>query len=262
MGTLVHDPWRIASPTALVKPSTRFSPGKAVNLSTVVLGGTRHSSTCQGTERGAACRPSPGRLSPAGRWTCVSPVLQCPAHVSGAGCVLPPRPSPWTWRSHARRPRREKTPHGHPAGVPGHHTPPPARPVFPVAAEVPAACCGRVSPPVPQEPSTILQRFPRPGAGGASHVLRRLSSGMPPPVDSSGPSHPRPRGCAGVACGGRSHPRPPPPAYGVAVPALQGARSPRRPPGVSVDASSIVVAVVSATTPPWTQDSRRVGGEP
>ena len=47
-----------------------------------------------------------------------------------------------------------------------------------------------------------------------------------------------------------------------AVPALQGARSPLRPPGCAVDASSIVFAVVQTTTPPWTHDSLRVGGEP
>ena len=45
-----------------------------------------------------------------------------------------------------------------------------------------------------------------------------------------------------------------------AVPALQGARPPPRPTGCSVYASSIVFAVLTATTPPWTQDSIRVGG--
>src|SRR5262245_25869690 len=38
MGPFVHDQWRIASPTAIVKPSTRFSPEKAVNLSKQLLG--------------------------------------------------------------------------------------------------------------------------------------------------------------------------------------------------------------------------------
>jgi hypothetical protein len=47
-----------------------------------------------------------------------------------------------------------------------------------------------------------------------------------------------------------------------AVPALQGARSPLRPPGYAVDASSILFATRSLTTPPWTQDSIRVGGYP
>ena len=45
-----------------------------------------------------------------------------------------------------------------------------------------------------------------------------------------------------------------------AVPALQGARSPLRPPGYAVDASPILFTVSSLTTPPWTQDSLRVGG--
>jgi hypothetical protein len=45
-----------------------------------------------------------------------------------------------------------------------------------------------------------------------------------------------------------------------AVPALQGARSPLRPTGFSVYASSILFAMIWTTTPPWTQDSIRVGG--
>src|SRR5215470_20372398 len=47
-----------------------------------------------------------------------------------------------------------------------------------------------------------------------------------------------------------------------AVPALQGARSPLRPTGYAVDASPILFAVSLLTTPPWTQDSIRVGGSP
>jgi len=47
-----------------------------------------------------------------------------------------------------------------------------------------------------------------------------------------------------------------------AVPALQGARSPLRPPGYSVYASSILFVVCTTTSPPWTQDSIRVGGSP
>jgi len=47
-----------------------------------------------------------------------------------------------------------------------------------------------------------------------------------------------------------------------AGPALQGARSPLRPPGYSVDASPLLFAAWTTTTPPWTQDSIRVGGEP
>src|SRR5215831_1232229 len=47
-----------------------------------------------------------------------------------------------------------------------------------------------------------------------------------------------------------------------AVPALQGARSPLRPPGYAVSASPLLCAVCTTTTPPWTQDALRVGGEP
>ena len=85
---------------------------------------------------------------------------------------------------------------------------------------------------------------------------------MPRPVDSGGPSHPRPRGCSRVAFGVREHPRRPQQAYFEAVPALQGTRLPLRPTGFSVYASSILFAVLTATTPPWTQDSIRVGGSP
>jgi hypothetical protein len=47
-----------------------------------------------------------------------------------------------------------------------------------------------------------------------------------------------------------------------AVPALQGARSPLRPPGYAVDASSLVFVVCTTPTPPWTHDAIRVGGSP
>jgi hypothetical protein len=45
-----------------------------------------------------------------------------------------------------------------------------------------------------------------------------------------------------------------------AVPALQGARSPLRPTGYAVYASPILFAACTTATPPWTQDSLRVGG--
>jgi hypothetical protein len=45
-----------------------------------------------------------------------------------------------------------------------------------------------------------------------------------------------------------------------AVPALQGARSPLRPPGCSDDASSLLCTALTA--PPWPQDALRVGGSP
>jgi hypothetical protein len=58
-------------------------------------------------------------------------------------------------------------------------------------AQVPALFRVRVSPSVPQELSTIHRRFPRAGTCGASQVLERLSSCMPRPEDSGGPSSPR-----------------------------------------------------------------------
>jgi len=101
----------------------------------------------------------------------------------------------------------------------------------------------RVSPSVPQELYTLFQGFPRPGASGASQVLRRLSSCMPRPEDSGGPAPPRPNGGARVAFGSVK-------TLGVrnkrlfeAVPALQGARSPLRPTGYSVYASPILFTV-------------------
>jgi hypothetical protein len=114
---------------------------------------------------------------------------------------------------------------------------------------------------VPQEPYTIFPGFPRPGTSGASHVLRRLSSCMPRPEDSGGPAPPRLVGWARVACGSVQ-------TLGVrhclveAVPALQGARAPLQPTGCSVYASPLLFTASSLTTPPWTQDSIRVGGSP
>src|SRR5438552_18640400 len=60
----------------------------------------------------------------------------------------------------------------------------------------------------------------------------------------------------------RSNPRRPHQAMAKLYPALQGARSPLRPPGDAVDASSILFVVWTTTIPPWTQDSIRVGGSP
>src|SRR4029450_6432294 len=103
--------------------------------------------------------------------------------------------------------------------------------------------------------------FSTAGTSGASHVLRRLSSCMPRPEDSGGPAPPRQSGWARVAfgsvktLGGRNR-------HVEAVPALQGTRLPLRPTGYSVYASSILFARVETPTPPWTQDSIRVGGSP
>jgi hypothetical protein len=89
-------------------------------------GGARRSGLGRGLDIGAACRRSPCWLFPAGRLACVLPIRRCPAPVSCAGGVLPSRPSPRTWLSHALRPLREKTPHPPPADLPCHRPPPPA----------------------------------------------------------------------------------------------------------------------------------------
>src|SRR5439155_13081651 len=106
-----------------------------------------------------------------------------------------------------------------------------------------------------------IPTFSTAGTSGASQVLRRLSSCMPRPEDSGGPAPPRHVEWARVAFGSVK-------TLGVrnkpfqAVPALQGARSPLRPTGYAVYASPILFVVSTTTTPPWTQDSLRVGGSP
>ena len=155
----------------------------------------------------------------------------------------------------------DTTPQPHTVGFPCDSTPPPACLLFHSDAKVPALFRLRVSPSVPQELYTIHRRFPRAGTFGASQVLRRLSSCMPRPEDSGGPAPPRQSGWARVAFGCVQ-------TLGVrnrhveAVPALQGTRLPLRPTGYSVYASSILFARVETPTPPWTQDSIRVGGSP
>jgi hypothetical protein len=105
--------------------------------------------------------------------------------------VLPSGPSPCTWLSHAPSTTPDTTPHQHPADFPFHSTP------LPTCLRVPdprlgsGIVCVRVSPYVPQYPYALRQPFPRPGAHGASQVLRRISSCMPQPEDSGGPPHPR-----------------------------------------------------------------------
>ena len=195
---------------------------------------------------------------PQGGWLACCPIRRCPAQVSCAGCVLPSRPSPCTWLSHAPSTRLDKTPHTASGGLSL------SQYFSACLSSVPRHCLGSGIVPCPGFPfraaSAVdhLRHVPRPGADGASQVLRRLSSCMPRPVDSGGPSHPRHPGCSRVAFGSVK-------TLGVrhklveAVPALQGARSPLRPTGCAVDASPSLFAVVT-TTPPWTQDSIRVGG--
>ena len=132
---------------------------------------------------------------------------------------------------------------------------------------VPQRCAGSSIVPCPGFPFRAsgavyhTPTFSTAGTAGASQVLRRLSSCMPRPEDSGGPAPPCQDGGARVAFGSvktlgvrNSHVE--------AVPALQGARSPLRPTGYAVYASSILFARIETPTPPWTQDSLRVGGEP
>ena len=202
-----------------------------------------------GPARGAACRLSPGRLSPAGRWAGVLPILRCPAPVSWAGGVLPSRPSPGPWLSHARRPRLDTTPPRQTAAFPVHRAPHLPASKCHTVVSVPAASWVRVSPAVPEALLTLLPPFPPTGTDGASHVRRRLAACLPRPEASGGPSPPRPRGGSCGAFGAREHPRRPPPAHVEAVPARQGARSPLRPAGCSVDASPVVFATCCCLRP-------------
>ena len=115
---------------------------------------------------------------------------------------------------------------------------------------VPQRCAGSSIVPCPGFPFRAsgavyhTPTFSTAGTSGASQVLRRLSSCMPRPEDSGGPAPPRHIGWARVAFGSvktlgvrNSHVE--------AVPALQGARSPLRPTGYSVYASSILFAASS-----------------
>jgi len=132
---------------------------------------------------------------------------------------------------------------------------------------VPRRCAGSSIVPCPGFPFRAsgavcpTPTFATAGTSGASQVLRRLSSCMPRPEDSGGPAPPCPDGGARVAFGSVK-------TLGVrnshfeAVPALQGTRLPLRPTGFAVYASSILFARIETPTPPWTQDSLRVGGYP
>ena len=122
-----------------------------------------------------------------------------------------------------------------------------------------------------RRPSRLRRAFPLtgrlrlpgcPGADGGAHVLRRLSSCLPRPEDAGGPAPPRQHGCSCIAVGVREHPRRPQHAPFEAVPARQGTRRPLRPTGYAVDAASLLFAVNTTTTPPWTHDALRVGGSP
>ena len=155
---------------------------------------------------------------------------------------------------------RDKTPHPYPAGFPWHRTPPPAwawatavcRLQHGSGSGLPRPCLRSCLPYTVMFHGRHGWGLPRASAPLFLHAtaggLRRTS-----------PASPCRRGR--MACGSVT-------TLGIrtslveAVPALQGARSPLRPPGYAVDAAPILFPVRSLTTPPWTQDSLRVGGSP
>jgi hypothetical protein len=135
------------------------------------------------------------------------------------------------------------------------------RTMVPSDAQVPALCRVRVSPAGPQELETRRRCCSWGGAFGASHVLRRLSAGMPRPADSGGPAPPCHNGCACVACGVREHPRRPPHAPLRSCASTAGCAVPPAASRIRCRRFAHLVRRVS-TTPPWAQDSLRAGGSP
>src|SRR5262249_28158740 len=133
------------------------------------------------------------------------------------------------------------------------------RTMVPSDAQVPALVRVRVSPAVPQELSTIRRCFSWGGAFGASQVLRRLSSGMPRPEDSGGPSHPCQNGCSCVAFGVRENPRRPQQAPFRSCTSTSGCAVTPAAYRIRCLRFAHLVRRVS-TTPPWAQGSLRVDG--
>lgn len=191
------------------------------------LGAGAHPGTDTDPETGVACQLVLCWLYPAGRLAHGGPVRPCPAEVSCAGCVLPSRPSPCSGLSPPLSTMRDTTPQGHPAGCP---------------PSWPRACTERV-----QEPLGLPKFFDisLPACRGLwTPADRPLLAKADGPVLPSGALKPSASATS----------------LFEAVPALQGARSPLRPTGYSVYASPILFAMLIAMTPPWTQDSIRVGG--
>jgi hypothetical protein len=212
-------------------------------------------------DTGVACRLWLCWLCPAGRVAAGPPLHQGPAAVACAGCVLPSRPAPCRGLSPPPSTLRATTPPPQAVGCPCDRTPPPAwawatagRRFQPWAVSGFPLRCRRSC-----RPSTDV--FPRPERLGlptccdaslpACHGLRTPAAlhRLALPVGRVLPA-----GAFKPAASATSH--------GEAVPALQGARSPLRPPGYAVDASSLLFVVCTTTPPPWTPDALRVGGSP
>jgi hypothetical protein len=120
-------------------------------------------------------------LSPRSEVGSCLPDPACPARVSFASCVLPSGPSPCGRLSRPQTTMPDKTPRRH-AAVPRL----PVRSLFNHSTRA-HAVSGLITRSCPNADDFMVS--PRPGAFGASRVLRRLSSCMPRPDDSGG--HPR-----------------------------------------------------------------------
>ena len=96
---------------------------------------------------------------------------------------------------------------------------------------------------------------------GASQVLSRLSSCMPRPEDSGGPSYPCQCGESCIAFGVRENPRRPQQAPLRSCTSTSGDTAPPAAYRIRCLRFAHLVHRVS-TAPPWTQDSLRVGGYP
>jgi len=111
-------------------------------------------------------------------------------------------------------------------------------------------------------PLTVRLHLPgvpeRPGRPQGCAAALPACRGLRTPADLHRLAMPVGRGWPAGACSpSASAPRPV-----DAVPALQGARSPLRPPGDAVDASSLWFVVCTPPTPLWTPAAIRVGGSP
>src|SRR5262245_3836491 len=201
-------------------------------------GAGAHPGTETDPETGVACQLVLCWLCPAGRLAPVRPVRQCPAEVACAGCVLPSRPSPCSGLSPPRSPLREKTPQGHAAGFPWRRLP---------------VLCSTASRRLPQ---CSVSGFPLPclkSCRPRRGFPRQEPVGLPTFFDISLPA------CRGlwtptdrpllatadrpVLPSGAFKPSASASRLFEAVPALQGARSPLRPPGYAVYASPLLFAV-------------------
>jgi len=175
--------------------------------------------------------------------------------------VLPSSPAPCGRLALPLSTLLDTTPPTPTAGVPVASTAPPACRAFRLNGTVPASFWVRASPCGPTELSPTLGDVPLPGTSGPPtflHVSLPACHGLRTPAHlpllANAESRVWPSVCVHTL--GVRNTR-----LCEAVPALQGTRLPRRPPGYAVDASPILCAMITTMTPPWTQDSLRVGSD-